>query len=747
MKNKLFTLLFAVLASTSFCNATMVYGTCGDNLTWELNTLTGVLAIDGAGKMHDWTDDSPAPWDEYKYDIHSVTFPNFITKIGDRAFYFCTGLMSVTIPNYVDSIGKSAFEECTFLSPVTIGNHVTHIGDRAFYHCATLSSIVIPNSVTSMGEDVFGECLNLSSVTIGSRLTTIPGTTFGNCTSLSSITIPDNITCIGHGAFAYCTNLHSISIPNSVTVIEGDAFGGCSSLTSVTFPNSIDSIGDAAFSSCENLNAVHISDLAAWCNISFYNDNANPLYYAHNLYLNGQLITDLSIPANITTIKSSAFNGCNMTSVTMPNSVKEIGVAAFAQCNNIKSIAISEGVTKIGGGAFYDCDSLTSVTIPNSVDSIGQEAFAYCHRLESVTMGTGIKSIGNLAFAWCDSLKAVHISDLEAWCRIDFGANYNDSNPLVIAHNLYLNGQRVTDLVIPEGIDSIHIYAFKCCNMTSLTIPQSVVCVGGEAFAYCDSLKSITCYATNPPYTQIGYNFYVTNRFDGVDKANCILYVPEESISLYESELDWSLFENILPIGTTIEFNTLDIDLTTAAEMAYTGCSATPSVTDDVLTVNYSAGSWQWAGVEFPLDNLTNIINISFDYQGNGDNVVIYPYLRDSQGTRWTKGGYYLNLNNTEWQSETTYLPNATLWDAASYEFGEQPFVQLGFIANPGTAIEGNFKLRNIKIEYREITPPTAIEEIDQDSSAIRGQKILRDGQLFILRGDRVYTLQGHEVR
>ncbi|MBO5705645.1 MAG: leucine-rich repeat domain-containing protein, partial [Bacteroidaceae bacterium] len=168
--------------------------------------------------------------------------------------------------------------------------------------------------------------------------------------------------------------------------IGSSAFFGCSGLTSVTIPNSVTSIGAFAFSYCDGLTSVHISDIAAWGNIDFYNASSNPLYYAHHLYLNGEEVKDLVIPNSVTSIGDYAFYNCSvLTSVTIPNSV-----------------------TSIGGGAFYNCFGLTSVTIPNSVTSIGQSAFSGCSGLTSVTIGSGVESIGTKAFANCPDLLDVY---------------------------------------------------------------------------------------------------------------------------------------------------------------------------------------------------------------------------------------------------------------------------------------------------------------------------------------------------
>ena len=153
----------------------------------------------------------------------------------------------------------------------------------------------------------------------------------------------------------------------------------------------------------------------------------------------------------------------------------------------------------------------------------------------------------------------------------------------------------------------------------------------------------------------------------------------------------------------------IEIDLNSAKEMvASENCSAKFAVNDGALNVNYTSGGWEWAGVEFPLDNLTSIPSINYSYVGDGaesfgeNGIVLYVYLRDSEGNRWIKTDYWPNLMNTEWQNESITPDGALDWDAAGYEIGEKTFAYLGFIANPGEQYSGTFSLRDIKLVVSE---------------------------------------------
>ena len=313
-------------------------GSCGDNVTYSLDTSTGVLTISGTGDMKNYSSYSPESPFYCTSEIKSVIIDNGITSIGDYAFYKCRSLTSITIPNSVISIGEWAFIECTSLESITIPNSVTSIGRNAFCDCTSLTNITIPNSVTSISHD-----------------------TFWKCTSLKSVTIPNSVTSIGSSAFRCCTSLANITIPDSVISIFDDVFISCDSLTSIEVSDN-----NKNYSSVDG--------------VLFNKDKSKLITYP-----DGKTDNTYEIPNSVTSIGSFAFSYCtSLTSITIPNSVTNIGVNSFEECTSLTSVTIPDSVTSIGGWAFDGCRSLTSLTIPKSVTSIDRNVFYNSTSLKDV---------------------------------------------------------------------------------------------------------------------------------------------------------------------------------------------------------------------------------------------------------------------------------------------------------------------------------------------------------------------------
>ena len=269
------------------------------------------------------------------------------------AFADSETLRNITMPESVQCTGDyhagdySVFENCIIENAVIPIRLLEQLNDEQRKQLVTLS--LFGNGVTSIGESAFSGCTGLTSITIPSSVTSIGGSAFQGCTGLTSITIPNSVTSIGWGAFRDCTGLTSVTIPDSVTSIGESAFYNCRGLTSVTIGNSVTNIGDRAFSGCSGLTSVHISDIAKWCATSFGDYDANPLMYAHDLYVNGVLVKDLIIPDSVTSIGDGAFYGCSgLTRVTISKNTTSIGEGAFGFCGNLQYVLYDDTAIRWG---------------------------------------------------------------------------------------------------------------------------------------------------------------------------------------------------------------------------------------------------------------------------------------------------------------------------------------------------------------------------------------------------------------
>ena len=603
--------------------------------------------------------------------------PEFVTKIGKDAFEYCIGLTSVIIPNSVIEIGKYAFYFCSGIRKLAYpsGNfETTGIFDceteieypregaiiedgfvfgpekNAIYF-APLSlegEYVIPKSVTKIGEHAFEYCTGLTSV----KATPInppvmDDNSFDGLYDTAALSVPvegatdylaTNWTLfkdfrIGDSEAAGQTyetgNLKYMLIPgktkedkNLAVVIPGDYW----SLTEVTIPERftvsdngtnvryyVDGIGCNAFKGCSNLATV-----------TFNSRNASHI------------------------IGDYAFAQTTISELTIPETVEAIGNHAFAKCSSLTGIVIPGKVQTIGNHAFEYCRSLTNIEIPGSVETIGDYAFSDAWKLKTVTLNEGLKSIGEKAFnssgttevlnvpstlqsIGIDAFKEfkcknVHISDLCAWCNIDFGNAY--SNPATYSKRLYLNGEMIENLVIPESVAAIKDYAFywnralksvkfnealqsigvcaffNCGSCTTLEIPGNVTYIDKTAFADI-SIKNLTfAYGPKPIV------FDGVNGFSTISTRSLSCDRPLESLNLDFNNLESLTIGNSVTEIPAAKFKeasklaslTLGNSLTTIGDEAFSGCTALTEVIlpPSVETIGASA----FAGS----NNLTSII-------------------------------------------------------------------------------------------------------------------------------------------
>lgn len=534
MKQKFFTLFLTLATSVGTIYASMASGNCGSHLSWSLNTDEGVLIIEGSGAMFNWYSASETTWNEWSEYVEKVILPPDLTSIGQYAFQSMTNLTTIE--------------------------------------------------------------WNCKNCTISDYLTKTPF--YDNRSHITTFIIGDEVETIPQYLCYEMTNLTEVEIPNSVQTIGFQSFHACSSLSTVSIGSGVTSVGGNAFYDCKALIGVYISDIAAWCSIDF-GAISNPLIYAYNLYLNGELLEDLVIPYGVTAVKDDVFyNGQCFKSVSIPNSVTSIGNSSFYQCRNLRSVSIPNSVISIGKSAFNICDALETVTLGNSVESIGDYAFWGCP-FTTITIPASVTSIGNGALTNHKLEEVIVDVNNQNYCSVEgvlfnkditslrlFPAKksveYTMPQSVITIGDLAFTYSTFTHIELPEGVTSIGYDSFESCrNLVSITLPNSLITIGRYAFSRCEKLEEIVipnnvisiedqafyyCQSLNnvtigSGVTTIGqyifrdcfnissiYNYASTpqsiksNVFESVDKSSCILYVPKESIELYETADVWKEF-------------------------------------------------------------------------------------------------------------------------------------------------------------------------------------------------------------
>ena len=654
--------------------------------------------------------------------------------------------------NYA-GLTTSTIPETVTYNGTTYG--VKSIGDWAFVDCSSLTSVTIPNSVTSIGYQAFLGCSSLTSITIPNSVTSIGESAFDYCSSLTSVTIPNSVTSIGSGAFSYCSSLTSVTIPNSVTSIGDWAFSNCSSLTSITIPNSVTSIGDYAFYECSlssitceattpptlgtnvftDLPAVYIPEntlsayQTAWGNEFVFVNNETTLtlhvatpgtledlifdvgtrpVLVAKLTLTGTLndddftcmretmtsLVDLDL-SGITNTSGVYFVGKeNLVRIILPTNLTSIGDYAFYGCSSLTSITIPNSVTNIGNYAFSGCSSLTSVTIPNSVTSIGEWAFFDCYSLISSTIPNSVTSIGGYAFSNCYRLTSITIPN----------------SVTSIGSSAFSNCYRLTSITIPNSVTSIEDWTFAgCSSLTSITIPNSITSIGELAFGGCSSLTSIICLGTTPPDAS---NLEAPT-------TTCTLIVPRSAYNAYVRHTYWGQFLNIVSGDWLV---TLFANNNQWGEV--TGGGLYSNNTTITITATpydgYSFLRWSDGNTDNPRTlTVTKDITLTAEFVEYRDMTIIFT--------------------NSEDNDSEIYSQSLTLTIPAAPEI--EGFTFLGWKATD----EFISDVITIQAIYEANAPASAPEVYVNPANP--AQKLLRNGQVYILKDEKTYTIMGAQIQ
>ena len=600
---------------------------------------------------------------------------------------------------------------CNFAGENTLPPYDVKLGEKEYMKQFITSLLAVALSITMAHADILQQVqigewyYNLDTENLTAEVSSPVNKT------LTEITIPASVdyesttygvTTIGEHAFYRCDSLRTISIPNSITRIDECAFYMCWNLQSITIPASVENIGKYAFHGCLSLLSINVaSDNTTYCSIDgilFSKDRTTLICYP-----NGKEGA-YTIPDHVTVINSAAFMLCfQLTSITIPNSITHISEHAFYQCIALTSVTLPNHLTHIEQWAFSDCIELQSIVIPESVISIEKHAFGHCEKLTSVYIPAGVTFLGTeegdangTAFCACLSMTSINVSSENPnFSSIDGVLFSKDRKTLY----QFPCGRKGT-YVIPYGTNTISSYAlYESDSLKSITIPSTVTRVEPASMGYCNTLDSVTCYAVTPPATG-SIEHVGTNIFSG--SPNVKLYVPEQSVDAYTSAYSWGGATAILPISAN------DVEVT---EITLTPGTNSVDVVWPAIT---GADSYELVIRD---ENGNIICTLIFDADGRLRTIAFGAPSRNGVHQTAQQNGFYFTV--TGLSSGTTYSYTMTAKDSDD---------------NILDTRSGSFTTQAV----------TGVEEVE---SQIHRAKILRDGQIFILRGDKTYTITGAEVK
>lgn len=561
-------------------------------------------------------------------NIENVVIPDSIKTIDAYAFFDCSNLKNIILPNNLTAIETSAFENCYALEDLLLPNTLTTIGDKAFKYCLAMENVAIPDRVVSIKGNMFAYS-GVKNISFGISVAQIMENAFESCHYLKTIVIPDSITFIGAGAFKNCARLESVTLPKKLRVLEEKIFSGCISLSDITLPNGLIKICNYAFQWCEKLDSFVIpEDIQVVGDLGitysgkpeyrsgYYTFELNNENEAVIIDFSAGTVRDIKVPSDffdypVTGIDNFAFENCNeITSITVPESVKTIGVGAFNDCTSLNSITLpfigssrtaedgydavlgyifgyseySDSVTtrqyfkegqsyyyyipaslksvtvtdaeQIPYGAFYNCKNLTNITIADTVTQIGRYAFynTYFYN-NSANWQNDVLYYNSFLIEAKASVSGKYVLKEETTVIADY-AFYNNNKItaielsdvlITIGKYAFYNCYFLADIALPNTLSTIGDYAFVGCSFTNLIIPNSVTKIGVSAFRGCSKLVEITL---SDNITKLEYGtFEGCTKLTEIVIPNSVTEIGTDAFWYCTSLKNVTLSENLISIG------------------------------------------------------------------------------------------------------------------------------------------------------------------------------------------------------
>jgi hypothetical protein len=464
--------------------------------------------------------------------LETVVFCEGVESVSQYAFQNCSKLKNITFPSTMKTLGYMSFKNCTALETLVLNEGLEYLDGYAFEGCSNLKSVTIPSTLTKESA-AFHSCNKLDTVYISDleawcniefyNYSYILGGLYDlylNGSLVTDLVIPDTVTSIPAHSFGGCKSIESVNVPEGVTSIGSAAFYNCTNLKTVTLPTSITAIKESAFRYSEALTCVYITDVGAWCNIAFDNEYANPLRFAHKLYVNNVYDT-VTVPNTVSVIKKDAFAGIE-NDVVLPDSVTTIEQYAFYN-SKCESITLGNGLTSMGNNAFQGNTALKSITIPGTLTSMGTSTFYGCTGLETVAFCEGVESVSQYAFQNCSKLKNITFP----------------STMKTLGYMSFKNCDSLEYLRFNSGLETIGAYAFESCDILKTVIVPSSVTSMSSCLNSCSNITDYYCFigtAADTYWTKANTKHYfgdfnTDNDVNLTDYAQIKTYLAGENVN------------------------------------------------------------------------------------------------------------------------------------------------------------------------------------------------------------------------
>ena len=426
----------------------------------------------------------------------TLTVPENVTRIGEGSFSNVEGLKTIIIPGTVKTIGLNAFRNNATLERVIMLEGVESIEGSAFSRCSNLREVVIPDTVTDIGGSSFSGCSNLDNVNLPSNITTLNYGIFNGCSNLANITLPSSLKSISSNVFFSCVKLRQIDIPSSVNSISATAFANAINLSTINlqgngyyqYQNGILSkkdgsevcfVSDSVLKSSPTLEITEgVKNFTI--NISGYSNIKKIVIPASLTGLGGGLFLPNSIEEIVVENGNNTFTVGN--NCLYINDSKELLLCYSKDIN----ISINSNVEVISNYSFRPAVNVESVTLPDSIQQIGQQVFQNNDKLTMLRIGKGVRNLDPL-FMYKDYQGSLIIDEDNPFYKVENNVIYKKDGKTLITVLYRIDGK----FTIDSNVEEIGNYAFhNQFNMTEIELNNKIKSIS-SSFNYCTQLQRI----------------------------------------------------------------------------------------------------------------------------------------------------------------------------------------------------------------------------------------------------------------